>query len=217
MRRVDEQAEEMARLRQKKRQILAAAAIGVLCASFYGWWRKTLPAPAVWIPPAEVVEASRKAPAELVIYVSGMVEHPGVVKVAAGMRALDAVNAAGGLLPGADASKLNLAQLLRDGMQIHVPGKPQPGTKTSISRPAAGAPAHPTPASAAPASPAEKVNINTADAPELDKLPGIGPAMAAKIVEWRNANGQFQSGEDLKQVKGIGESKYQKLKDKISW
>ena len=131
---------------------------------------------------------------------------------------LDAVNAAGGLLPGAEVSGLNLAQRLRDGMQIHVPGRPVIKDEGSSPQyqPVAGAARNSSPPAGAPV-PAAKVNINTATAAELDQLPGIGPAMAARIVEWRQANGPFQSGEDLKKVQGIGEAKYRKLKDKITW
>ena len=220
MREIDEKKEEAALLRSRKMKILAAIALGVIFVSFYGWWRKTLPNNnATLIPKNETAEAAQKAEGDIIVYVSGMVEHPGLVKVRAGARALDAVNNAGGVLPGADVSKVNLAESVRDGMQIHVPGQVlmkkddgagnysgQPGTKSQSQ------------SSTSPAAVSEeKININTADAAQLDKLPGVGPAMAAKIVEWRKVNGPFQDGSDLKKVKGIGDSKYQKLKDKISW
>ena len=219
MRKVDELEEQADRLRQKKRKIVAALAVGILGFSIYSWWSKTTP-PQPEVPSlgAEVAEASRKPRGEIVVYVSGLVEHPGVIKLPAGSRVLDAVNAAGGLLFGAEVSKLNLAQSLRDGMQIHVPGTP--AVKNDGLSPhyqvAAGTGKNSTVPSGSVA-PSDKININAATAAELDKLPGVGPAMAKRIVEWRQANGPFQSGEDLKQVKGIGDAKYQKLKDRISW
>lgn len=220
MRRVDEAEEKSARLQRRKKKLLALAALGVVCVSFHGWWRKTTPpADAVLVTRTEIKDSARKAQGEIVLYVSGMVEHPGVVKVAAGARVIDGINAAGGVLPGADVYRVNLSQAVRDGMQIHVPekaliqrdsnGNGYPAS--SISRDPSAKPPNP------PAVSEEKININTADAAELDKLPGVGPAMAARIVEWRKVKGSFHDGGDLKKVKGIGEAKYEKLKDKISW
>ena len=219
MRKVDELEEQAERLRQKKRKIVAALAVCLLGFSSYSWWSKTTPPQSdVSSSGAEVAEASRQPRGEIVVYVSGLVEHPGVIKLPAGSRVLDAVNVAGGLLFGAEVSKLNLAQPLRDGMQIHVPGTPAVKNDgiSSHYQMAAGTGKN---SSTPPGSiaPSDKININTATAAELDKLPGVGPAMAKRIVEWRQENGPFHSGEDLKQVKGIGDAKYQKLKDRISW
>lgn len=219
MRKIDE-AEERAVMLKKKRKILAVAAFVVTSFSMYGWWCKTTPTSnAALIPKGEIVEASRKAPGNVIVYVSGRVEHPGLVQVHVGERTLDAVNAAGGLLAGADVSKVNLAQAVRDGMQIHVPGQVLMQIDSNTGKyPVSPSPQIIAKVATCTAVLAEgKININTADAAELDKLPGVGPAMAAKIVEWRNTNGPFKAGEDLKKVKGIGEAKYQKLKDKISW
>ena len=210
MRPVDESEEQAARLRERKRKIMAAVALGVICVSLYGWWRKTTPPSEVnLVSRKETAEAAQKKSIENIVYVSGCVEHPGVVKVTATARVLDAINAAGGVLPGADVSKVNLAQTVRDGMQIHVPGQAllqnNPGSDRYVSPAGSSAVAE------------GKININTADAGELDKLPGVGPAMAAKIVDWRKTNGPFHDGNDLKKVKGMSETKYQKLKEKITW
>jgi competence protein ComEA len=125
------------------------------------------------------------------------------------------VNAAGGLLQGADITKINLALPVKDGMQVHIPGRP-PDPQTTATNP--GYPATPAAQPAAKSSPVEaKININTATATELDKLPGVGPALAGRIVEYRSANGPFKEGADLKNVKGLGAAKYEKLKDKIVW
>ena len=109
----------------------------------------------------------------------------------------DAVNVCGGLLPTADEKAVNMAQVLKDGAQLQVPVKGAAGAGGS-GKDSSG-----------------RVSINTADEKALDTLPGIGPAMARRIVEYRQSNGGFQSLEDLKKVKGIGAAKFEKLKDKV--
>lgn len=146
---------------------------------------------------------------EIVVYVAGAVNHPGVVRLAEGARAKDAVDACGGFLPTADTNGVNLAQKLKDGVQVTVPEK---APVAAEGRAAQGAP---TASGAARSLPDGMVNINTADEKELDKLPGIGPAMAKRIIEYRTENGAFQSPEEIKRVKGIGDAKYEKMKDKI--
>ena len=146
---------------------------------------------------------------EIVVYVAGAVNRPGVVQLAEGARAKDAVDACGGFLPTADTNGVNLAQKLKDGMQVTVPEKSPQGT--AVQGAAAGAQA-----GTAKPLPEGMVNINTADEKELDKLPGIGPAMAKRIVEYRTENGAFQAPEEIKRVKGIGDAKYEKMKDKIA-
>ena len=155
---------------------------------------------------APVQEAQAK---EIVVYVAGAVNRPGVVQLAEGARAKDAVDACGGFLPTADTNGVNLAQKLKDGMQVTVPEKSPQGT--AVQGAAGGAQA-----GAAKPLPEGMVNINTADEKELDKLPGIGPAMAKRIVEYRTENGAFQAPEEIKRVKGIGDAKYEKMKDKIA-
>lgn len=213
MRKVDESAEQAANLR-RRRKILGLAAAGLILVCGVGWWQKTSPpADAILVSRSGNAEAARRTPQEIVVYVSGMVGHPGVLKVNAGARAIDVVNAAGGLLQGADVTKINLAQTVKDGMQIHIPGRPHESSALTTRYPS-----DPSAQAAAKSSPKqEKININTAGAAELDKLPGVGPALAGRIIEYRNANGLFKDGEELKKVKGLGESKYEKLKDKIVW
>ena len=155
---------------------------------------------------APVQEAQAK---EIVVYVAGAVNRPGVVQLAEGARAKDAVDACGGFLPTADPNGVNLAQKLKDGMQVTVPEKSPQGTV--VQGVAGGAQT-----GAAKSLPEGMVNINTADEKELDKLPGVGPAMAKRIVEYRTENGAFQSPEEIKRVKGIGDAKYEKMKDKIA-
>jgi len=142
---------------------------------------------------------------EITVYVTGAVNKPGLVKVPEGARAADAVNACGGLLPTADGEKINMAQSLKDGQQLKVPEKTGTNGKTDSGK---------TDKSKG-ADSGEKVNINTADEKALDTLPGVGPAMAKRIIEYRESEGAFQSIEDIKKIRGIGEAKFAKMKDKI--
>ncbi len=154
--------------------------------------------------------ATEQAAPEIVVYVTGAVNKPGVVTLTQGARIADAVEACGGLLPTADSAKLNMAKELGDGQQVRVPEKAGQAAGAAAATKGAG-----TQGTAAGAADGGLVNINTADAQQLDALPGVGPAMAQRIIEYREQNGGFQQPEDLKKIKGIGEAKYSKLKDKI--
>ena len=142
---------------------------------------------------------------EITVYVTGAVNKPGLVNVPEGARAAEAVNACGGLLPTADSEKINMAQSLKDGQQLKVPEKTGTNSKTDSGK------ADKTKGTDS----GEKVNINTADEKALDTLPGVGPAMAKRIIEYRESEGAFQSIEDIKKIRGIGEAKFAKMKDKI--
>ena len=155
---------------------------------------------------------ARVKESEIVVYVAGAVNHPGVVQLAEGARAKDAVDACGGFLPTADTNGVNLAQKLKDGMQVTVPEKMTAAAQGAATQGVTGG----AQAGAAKPLPEGMVNINTADEKELDKLPGVGPAMAKRIVEYRTENGAFQAPEEIKRVKGIGDAKYEKMKDKIA-
>ena len=145
---------------------------------------------------------------QVTVYVTGAVNHPGIVDVDADSRIADAVNACGGALPTADMESVNMAQKLKDGQQVRIPEKHmgavqlQDGKQASENMKGKGG--------------ENLVNINTADEKALDSLPGIGPSMAKRIIEYRNTEGMFQSPEDLKKIRGIGEAKYEKLKDKVT-
>lgn len=141
--------------------------------------------------------------AAITVYVTGAVNKPGVVTVNEGARTADAVNACGGLLPTADKEHVNMAQVLKDGQQVKVPER-----SGDTAKPAEGKPG-------GKADGSGKVNINTADEKELDTLPGIGPAMAKRIIEYRETEGSFQQIEDIKKIRGIGEAKFSKMKDKL--
>lgn len=149
--------------------------------------------------PLDAAEQPAKGQSQLTVYVSGAVVHPGVIALPDGSRVADAVNACGGVLPTADMDALNMAQSLQDGVQIRVVEKVGQSATAASAAVQDG-----------------KVNINTADEKALDALPGIGPTMAQRIVEYRKQNGPFQQVEDLKKVKGIGAAKFAKLKEKVS-
>lgn len=153
--------------------------------------------------PAEA-EPTEAAPT-VVVHVDGAVAAPGVYELSGSPRADDAIRAAGGLLPEADTSGINLAAPISDGEKLHVPAEGE-------------APPAETPAQEGESSAAGEpglVNINTAGIDELDRLPGIGEATARAIVEDREANGPFSTPEDLMRVTGIGEKKYAKLEAMI--
>jgi competence protein ComEA len=135
------------------------------------------------------------------VHILGQVNDPGLYALHDGDRAVDVVAAAGGLTATADPASLNLARFLSDGEQIVVPAVGEaPPASTAI-----GGTAIP-----------GKVNINTADEPTLETLPRVGPAMAARILAWRAANGRFTAIEDLMSVSGIGEKTFEGLKDLVT-
>jgi competence protein ComEA len=138
----------------------------------------------------------------LVVDVDGEVRRPGLQRVPAGSRAGDAVRRAGGMTPNADAAAVNLAARLSDGQQVVVPR-----------RGAAGAAAVPAVPGEAPAAP---ISLSTATVAQLDTLDGIGPTIAGRIVEYRTEHGGFRSIEELKQVDGIGEKRFETLREGLT-
>ncbi len=156
-------------------------------------------------------------PSELVVSVVGMVHRPGLVRVTPATRVGEAIDAAGGARPGADLLGLNLAQPVRDGDQILVgyagPAGRRVGSAVIAASGGAPGPGGPGPGASAPATDGV-VDINTADAAALEKLPGVGPVTAKAIVDYRTANGRFASVDDLAKVDGIGPAKLAKLRDK---
>jgi competence protein ComEA len=137
--------------------------------------------------------------ADVVVHVVGQVARPGVVQLPVGARVTDAIAAAGGATPEADLSAVNLARVLVDGEQVAVP---RPGETTV----AAG---H---ASTAPDAP---LDLNAATVADLDALPGIGPVLAQRILDWRAAHGRFSDVEELAEVSGIGPSVLARLRDLV--
>ena len=167
--------------------------------------------------PTQVVAAAPPTPQILAVYVSGAVINPGVYRLPEGSRVADAIEAAGGAQPEANMELINLAARVRDEQHISVlrigetpvaqAPPPQPSI-TSIAQ--ANRQATPQP------KPKGKLNLNTATAPQLEELPGIGEVLAARIVDYRSANGPFQTVEDIMGVPGIKDAVYEQIRDLVT-
>jgi competence protein ComEA len=150
--------------------------------------------------------ASTTRPADVLVHVAGAVSRPGVHRLAAGARVVDAIAAAGGPAPDADVDAVNQAQVLRDGDRLYVP-RVDEDAPVAVGVTPASAEGAGSSASSPAASPSTPIDVNIADAGQLDLLPGIGPATAAAIVAHRTQFGPFASVDDLADVRGIGPSK----------
>jgi len=157
------------------------------------------------------------------VHVVGQVKAPGVFQLPAGARVADAVAKAGGALKGADLASVNLARVLIDGEQVRVP-KPgevvvPPGSGTGGAAAGAGPPGGPgsgaAGASGAGGGVGGKLDLNTATAAQLEELPGVGPVLAQRIVDWRTEHGRFASVDELGEVSGIGEKIFAELQPKV--
>lgn len=158
-----------------------------------------------------------ETPAPIVVFVSGEVHAPGVYTLPPQSRIVDAIQAAGGTTEHAAVDALNQATLLSDGVQIHMPAEgeaPLPQAPAAAPTPASESAAGAT-GSVPTTSGDSLVRINHADRSSLQILPGIGPALADRIIEHRKTNGPFASLEQLKEVKGIGDKLIEKIKDLI--
>ncbi|MCP2636810.1 ComEA family DNA-binding protein [Microbacterium sp. HD4P20] len=187
--------------------VIAALAITVVIGIFRG---AAAPVDEIVIdrtpPPGASATSTGAAPAagataDLYVHVSGAVAVPGLYVLPAGSRVVDAVAAAGGFAPTADRAAVNLARQLDDGEQLHAPvvGETIPDASGAFTSDDDG-----------------PVNLNSADAAQLDTLPRIGPAMAERIIAWRDENGGFTSVEDLLAVPGIGDKMLASLRDLVT-
>ena len=201
-----------------RRLVTGAAAVCVLAVG--GWW-------VVRVPPVPVestiaftttsvaggVSASALV---IVVHVAGEVNVPGVYSLAAGSRMVDALDAAGGQTNRADLEVINLATPITDATQIYVPARnqtarptfrrPQPGVNGGVNSGATGQ---------TDDQQGGVININRASAAELEQLPGVGPATAQAIIDYRTSNGPFATPEDLLEVKGIGPAKFASMRNKV--
>ncbi|MFN2250540.1 MAG: helix-hairpin-helix domain-containing protein [Anaerolineae bacterium] len=230
----------MARLEQFRGH-LTIALLNIAAMGLIVWQMRDPRDGAVLIEPAPTATPA-PAPTEVRIrvHVSGAVVKPDVVVLGADARAIDAIEAAGGFSAAADLVAVNLAQPLVDGQQLHVPATGEPPLRQAPVAAAVagawpaggadggsgassasgtggdrGAAAMDGAASAAGAVGAV-VNVNTATAAELEALPGIGPALAGRIVAHRQANGPFETTDDLLQVSGIGEKTLERFRDRVA-
>jgi competence protein ComEA len=163
-------------------------------------------------------EGDRAADNKLVVYLTGAVINPGVFELAVGARINDAIVMSGGLSEGAANNYINQAATLEDGMHIHIPTTEEiaSGEAARIADSGAeGQSSDPKNAVKGGGQGTVKVNINTADSKELQTLTGIGEATAKKIIDYREKNGAYKSIEDLKNVSGIGDKKFESLADSI--
>lgn len=152
-------------------------------------------------------------PGQVRVYVGGAVVNPGLYSLARGERVSDAIDAAGGLAPGADVSELGMAALLEDSDQIIVaiPAAPADEEATSAAQ---GSP--PNTPSALLSGGSGLMNVNSAGAAELETLPGIGPVLAVRIVEYRMEHGPFQTIDELEAVRGISQAMVEDLRPLVA-
>ena len=160
---------------------------------------------------------------KIIVHVTGAVKNAGIVKIEEGSRIVDAIEAAGGFADDADVSQINLAYQIEDGQKIYIPSisdeksdgsekilqkeyvTDEPGDDVIIENEEANIKSRES----------EKININTAEQDELEEIPGVGESTALKIIEYRKTNGKFKTIEDIKNVNGIGDSKFENMKEKI--
>jgi competence protein ComEA len=202
--------------RRGVRALAGVAAVAILVAALLAWRARPHVDPVA--PPSfdavattsAASSAGRGGPstaaAEVVVAVGGKVRKPGLVRLPPGARVADALAAAGGANPGVDVALLNLARKVVDGELIMVGVTPPPGVTTAPAAPAAGGPS----AAAGP------INLNTATLADLDTLPGVGPVLAQRILDARESQGGFHAVSDLRKVDGIGDARYEQLKDLVT-
>lgn len=149
--------------------------------------------------PTPAAAPASSGPTTVAVHVVGQVRHPGVVLLPVGARVQAALTAAGGALGSADLARVNLARLVVDGEQVVVPRPGEPGTAAQPG-PARGTTGAPSNGAGPP------IDLNAAGLAELDSLPGVGPVLAQRILDWRTQHGRFTSVEELGEVSGIGDA-----------
>jgi len=178
--------------------LLLLASIIIGGAFFYLRWPRPTP--------IEIVEPTptpASTPGEIGVYIVGAVLSPGVYFLPQGSRVAEALEAAGGPTEEADLARVNLAKRVYDEEQIYVPRLGEENPPLPLSVGSSGGQAR------------GKININTATAAELETLPGIGPVLGQRIIDYREANGPFAAIEDIKSVRGIGEVTFEEIRESI--
>ena len=200
-------------LGRRERVGLAVLAVLIVAGAVF-WYLRSLPRPvaiaatrAPSAPAAVAAPSPSTSPAVLLVHVAGRVLHPGVYEFHQGDRVIDAIRAAGGAREGADLRSINLAALLTDGQQIIVWKR---GSAGSVATPPGGVVA---PGAGAAG---QLVNLNTATLDQLETLPGIGPALGQRIIDYRELHGPFTSVDDLENVSGIGEQRLEDLRPLVT-
>ena len=205
-----------------RREQVGLAVVGVLVVvAAVFWYTRSLPSPVQVVAaggtsaPGTGQVAARPgpspstSPAVIVGDVAGLVRSPGVYQFHQGDRVIDAITRAGGARPGADLTSLNLAALLTDAEQIIVGKAGQGGVATGTSGASSGA-------GGGSGSPGALVNINTATLDQLETLPGIGPALGQRIIDYREQHGPFHTVNDLLDVSGIGDQRLADLRSMVT-
>ena len=162
-------------------------------------------------------EADSSDKEKIVVHITGAVCNEGVYELDENSRIADVIKMAGGLKEDVDLKQINLAYMLEDGMKINIPSKDDKTTDNNIENDETYITKEDVTSSNNTNlnNKISKININTATQEELETLPGIGPSIATKIINYRKENGKFKKIEDIKNVNGIGESKFNKIKEFI--
>ena len=179
----------------------------------------------------EQIYKNTESSEKIYVYITGEVNSPGVVLLDNGSRIVDAIEAAGGITDKANITKVNLVYILQDGMKINIPNQNDlknnenfeyitmssgdEKNDANINNSASNTSSEKSSSNKESAFKISVVNINTATQTELETLPGIGPSLALKIINYRKENGKFSSIEDIKNVSGIGDAKFENIKNYI--
>lgn len=179
----------------------------------------------------EQIYKNTESSEKIYVYITGEVNSPGVVLLDNGSRIVDAIEAAGGITDKANITKVNLVYILQDGMKINIPNQNDlknnenfeyitmssgdEKNDANINNSASNTSSEESSSNKESAFKISVVNINTATQTELETLPGIGPSLALKIINYRKENGKFSSIEDIKNVSGIGDAKFENIKNYI--
>lgn len=164
-------------------------------------WRIAGRAPAATQPQTRAVATiAPREPTVMLVHVTGAVRKPGVYRVPDGGRVIQAIKVAGGATGAADLTAINLAAPLQDGQQVLVPARVPAVARAGTTSPAGGGP----------------VSLSSATAEQLDSLDGIGPTLAARIVAWRDQHGGFASIDQLMDVPGIGQTRLDAIRSKLT-
>lgn len=148
----------------------------------------------------------------IIVHIAGQVKNPGIVKIKDGARIADIIEAGGGLTEQADITNVNLAYIVEDGQKIQIPSKMEEKTEEYITDDSGDGI---TKDNDTTKTTNKIININKATLEELQKLQGIGETTAQKIIEYRKQNGDFKQIEDIKNVSGIGDAKFETIKENI--
>ncbi len=221
-------------LRRDEQVVFALSSLMLLFGAVheYSWWRQQRPLPPLFVDAQSTSGNGAQAAnskGRVLVHVAGAVKRPGMQQWPAGTRVFQAVEKAGGAMPAGDLQSLNLAARLVDGQKILVPVRGEArrasGDSGDLRAAASGDALDNSGKRLSAPSASEKeggaqgrvINVNSASATELDVLPGVGPATAARIVESRVRQGRFRSLEDLDRVKGLGPKKLEALRPHISF